>query len=96
MCYLIPILVPILAVLFWILFFGFIYKKAQKNASASISIIDQKIAEFKSKIFNSPEEKEKAKEELKSELIEIINHISTGFRTTALVRQREANKLMLL
>ena len=96
MSYLIPILVPILALLFWGLVFSVIYKTAQKKTNRSITIIDQKIAEFKAKNFASPEEKEKAKEQLKSELVLIINQISTGFRTTALARQRELSKLIIL
>jgi len=38
------------------------------NANELLKIVDQKIAEFKNKTFSSPEEKERAKQELKIEL----------------------------
>ncbi len=40
-----------------------------------LKTVDQKIAEFKNKSFSSPEEKDKAKEQLKSELLAIRNKI---------------------
>ena len=58
----------ILILLTFILIISFLTSGNQK-----LKLVDQKIADFKSKTFSSPEEKEKAKEQLKSELLEMRN-----------------------
>jgi hypothetical protein len=56
--------------------FGFIFWMKENNkANNYLKIIDQKIKEFSNKTFSSSEEKNKAKQELKSEIVEIKSRI---------------------
>lgn len=56
----------IVVVLGVILIISFVF-----TGNNQLKIADKKIAEFKNKSFSSPEEKEKAKDQLKAELLKI-------------------------
>lgn len=60
-----------------IIFVGlfFLRSKVSGQATKALEAGDQKIKEFQSRVFTSSEEKEKAKQELKVELIALKNKI---------------------
>ena len=76
----------------------FLFQKLFKKSKVSLTIIDQKIVEFRNRSFSSDEEKTRAKEKLKIELMDIANHIKSGLSATATLglRQQAISKIMLL
>jgi hypothetical protein len=92
------IFVPIVLILFFISF-----NKKYNQAKNCLKIADQKILEFKNKSFSSPEDKEKAKQTLKEELVVIKNQVFIGNSLTRhtpamFLRTRDEidDKIMLL
>jgi hypothetical protein len=73
-------ILPIVSI---ILFLGIVVSNTKKSRK-TISIVDQKIQDFKNKTFSFPDEREIAKKQLIEELIKIkenysTNHVGRGY-----------------
>lgn len=74
----------VILLLLFVLSMFFVLRNNTKKSNDTISLVDQKIKNFKNRSFVSTEEKEIAKKELISELIHIkdkysSNHVSRGY-----------------
>ena len=77
-------------ILFVVIAFLLVYVIGRKKkVEAILDVIDIKIADFKSKTFSSEEEKERAKSELKTELLRMKDDIRDMGSMQAVLASRE-------
>ncbi len=93
-----PLLIPLLIIVLLGFFIMRYVANGRKKSTAILELMESKITAFKSKNFASTEERERAKSELKAELLKMKDEIRNvgSLEATLALREKALSKIIEL